>query len=224
MLLVVVGAHDPEPLQSALGRPTTVTLCAQPSRDSLNAALDSVSGGRLVVAADDAGVAAVVRRLLVRSQLADTPIALLPVPGSSVLRSRLGLPASLGAAAEVASSGSAVWQGLVRDDHGGVALGEASLVPAVGSALGLRAYVDEHELVNATVPGLTVTPLAAELSASVELPRRLRRSPVRRSLAGRAVTASCDEARLIADGVQRGQTQTRCTWWFEPDRWQVVLP
>jgi hypothetical protein len=224
MLLVVVGDHDPEPLQNALGRTATVTLRAKPSRDSLNAALDQVEGGRLVVAADDAGVGAVMRRLLVREQLADTPIALLPVAGPGLLRSRLGLPAALDSAAAVVRDGTPALQGLVRDDHGGVTLGQAALVPASGVGLGVRAYVDEHELVNATVPALTVTPQAAQLAAVVELPRRLRRSPVRRELAGRAVTASCDEAKLIVDGVQRGQTQTRCTWWFEPDRWQVVLP
>ena len=222
MLLLIVGDHDPAPLRSVLEGVRTVTVPARPERADLNAALDRVDG-RLVVAADDAGLGEVVRRLLVREQLGSTEIALLPVSGPGLVRERSGLPGDLVAAAAVARDGRAFGQGLVRDDHGGVVLGRAQLLAPSGGPLGVRAYVDEYELVDGRVDGLAVTPRPDGLSAAADLPRRLRRAAhlVR---PGRAVTASCEEARLVSDGVERGSLQTRCTWWFEPDRWRLVLP
>ena len=218
-VLLVVGDHDPAPLRTVLGDSATVTVAARPERSELDRALNSLGGARLVLAADDAGVGAVVGRLLRRDALGSTPVALLPVRGPGLLRERLGIPTDLAAAAKLALTGVPTPQGLVRDDHGGVTLGVSQLVPLTGSTLGMLAYVDEDELVNAPVRSLTVTPGPAGLTAAVDLPRRLRRT---RTLAGRAVTVSCEEARLLLDGMPRGQAQTRCTWWFEPDRWQVI--
>ncbi|HEX3811901.1 MAG TPA: hypothetical protein VHX59_03585 [Mycobacteriales bacterium] len=223
MLLLIVGDHDPEPLRSVLNGVTTVTVPARPERAELNAALDRLGTDRLVVAADDAGLGEVVRRLMRLDRLGSTEIAVLPMAGPGRVRARAGLPADLTAAAAVARDGRPVGQGLVRDDHGGVALGQASLLPTTGETLGMRAYVDEHELVDARVTGLTVTPRPDGLSAAVEVPRRLRRTD-HRERTGRAVTVSCEEARLVSDGVERGSLQSRCTWWFEPDRWHLVLP
>lgn len=220
LLLVVVGDRDPAPLRSVLDDPVTVTVPDRPERAELNAALDRRGERRLVVAADDAGLGAVLRRLLRRDELASTPVALLAA-ADSVVRARLGLPVELAAAASVAVTGRPTRQGLVRDDHGGLTLGSARLLPWAGTSLGMRAYVDEHELVSGSAPELTVTYGASQLTAAVEPPRRLRR---RRALSGRAATVSCDEARLVVDGVAHERPQTRCSWWFEPDCWQVVLP
>lgn len=219
-MLLVVGPHDPAPLRAVLNDVPTVILPARPERSELNAALDRFDGDRLVVAADDAGLGAVVRRLLRRDQLGNVAIGLLPV-GPSAVRARLGLPGQLPAAAAVALTGQPSPQGLVRDDHGGVMLDTARVLPESGPTVGMRSYVDEHELVGGAVQLLTVSPQRAGLRAEVALPRRFR---AHRSLTGRAVTVSCDPARIVIDGVEHGRPQTRCTWWFEPDRWRVIRP
>jgi hypothetical protein len=85
----------------------------------------------------------------------------------------------------------------------------------------MRSYVDEAELAEGEVRQLVVTPRSAGLHAEVALPRRFRAN---RWMTGRAVTVSCDPARIIIDGVGHAHPQTRCTWWFEPDRWLVVRP
>lgn len=219
-MLLVLGPHDPGPLRAVLDDVSTVTLPARPQQAELNAALDRLDGDRLMLAADDAGLGAVIRRLLRRDQLDSVAIALLPV-GPSVVRTRLGLPGQLTAAAAVARRGHATRQGLVRDDHGGVTLDTALVLPETGPTLGLRSYVDDAELAAGEIRQLTVTPQRAGVRAEVALPRRLR---ARRSSTGRAVTVSCDPARIVIDGVEHGHLQTRCTWWFEPDCWRVVLP
>lgn len=219
-MLLVVGPHDPAPLRAVLDNAPTVTLPDRPERAELNAALDRLDGDRLLIAADDAGLGAVIRRLLRRDQLDSVDIGLLPV-GPSAVRARFGLPAELPSAAAVALTGRPSPQGLVRDDHGGVTLHTALVLPESGPTLGMRSYVDESELAGGDVRQLTVTPQLSSVSAKVALPRRFR---AHRSLAGRAVTVSCDPARIIIDGVEHGHLQTRCTWWFEPDRWRVIGP
>src|SRR5579875_3695826 len=207
-MLLVLGPHDPAPLRAVLDDVPAVTLPDRPDRDELNAALDRLDGDRLVLAADDAGVGAVIRRLLRRDQLDKVVIALLPV-GFSAVRTRLGLPDDLAAAAAVALGGRPSPLGLVRDDHGGVTLNAAFVLPESGATLGLRSYVDETELAGGDVRELVVTPLPTGVRAEVALPRRFR---ARRSASGRAVTVSCDPARLVIDGVEHGHRQTRCTW------------
>lgn len=219
-MLLVVGPHDPAPLRAVLDDAPTVTLPARPGRAELTAALDRLDGDRLLIAADDAGLGAVIRRLLRRDQLADVAIGLIPV-GPSTVRARLGLPTELAAAAAVALHGRPTAQGLLRDDHGGVTLDSALVLPESGPTVGMRSYVDEAELASGEVRGLTVRPEPAGLRADVSLPRRFR---AHRSLSGRAVTVSCDPARIIIDGVEHNHLQTRCTWWFEPDRWRVARP
>lgn len=219
-MLLVVGPYDPAPLRAVLDDAPTVTLPADPERADLNAALDRLAGDRLVIAADDAGLGAVIRRLLRRDQLGAVAIALLPV-GPSAVRARLELPERLPAAAAIALNGRPTPQGLVRDDHGGVTLHTAVVLPESGPTLGLRSYVDEDELAGGDVRQLTVTPQTTTVKAEVALPRRFR---AHRSLSGRAVTVSCDPARIIIDGVEHGHPQTRCTWWFEPDVWRVIGP
>lgn len=195
---------------------------ATPSRSDLDSALDCLDGATLVVAADDSGLNAVVTRLLRRGESAEQPMALLPVAGSRAAR-LLGLPADPQAALGVALTGTPTRRGLVRDDHGGVLLAGATLTPWTGARFGARAYLDETEVANRTIRELAIQPgdgcLRATVAAGRLLPSRLSRSH-----AGRAVTVSCEQARLVTDGVPHPRPQTRRTWWYQPDLWQVVLP
>ncbi|HVX42502.1 MAG TPA: hypothetical protein VHC49_01380 [Mycobacteriales bacterium] len=210
VVLLVVGDQDTASLRAVAGRVRTVAVADRPERADLDAALDSVVGSRLGVVASDAGLGAVVRRLLHRSELAATPIAILGSPG---VRERYGLS---GDPVRELLSGSAAPAGLVRDDHSGVTLNQAQL-QGISGPFGIRAYVEEHELVNRYARSLTVRPGAGELVAAVELPG-LRRG---RSRGGRAVTVSCEEARSVIDGVEQPRPRTRCTWWYEPDAWSI---
>lgn len=205
VLLVVVGLPDPPTVPGA----EVVALPAAPDRAAIDAALDALAGRRLAVAAADAGLAAILKRLLRKEMLASTPVGLL---GPQTVRARLGLTGD-----PVAGDPTPV--GLVRDDHGGLVLGEASLTPWDGGGrMWMRSYVDEHSLVGGTVRSFAVVPGNGSLTASVRPDRRLARSHAR---SGRAVTVACDDARLVVDGEPVPRPQSRRSWWYEPDFWSV---
>ncbi|HEY9476082.1 MAG TPA: hypothetical protein VIS06_19810 [Mycobacteriales bacterium] len=199
------------------------TVSATPSRSELDEVLDARDGALLVVAGDDAAVNSVVTRLLRRGESADLPVAVLPSAGSTLGR-LLGLPTKTAAAVRVAATGVPTRRGLVRDDHGGVLLTKATLTPWDGPRFGARAYCDETEVANRMVRSLAVRPGAGCLRATVTAGRWFGLPGSARSRAGRAVTVSCEQARLVVDGVPHPRPQTRRTWWYEPDLWQVVLP
>ncbi|HEX5495703.1 MAG TPA: hypothetical protein VFX70_14120 [Mycobacteriales bacterium] len=199
------------------------TVPAAPSRSDLDGALDTLGAAgedTLVIAAGDAGLNTVVTRLLRRGGSADLPVAVLPAGGSAVGR-WLGLPAGTDAAVGVALTGTPTRCGLVRDDHGGVLLASATLTPWQGRRFGTRAYLDDTEIANRMIRELAVRPGDGCLHATVTAGRLAGPS---RSRAGRAVTVSCEPARLVVDGGPHPRPQTRRTWWYQPDLWQVVLP
>lgn len=212
------------------GGPTELrTLPLAPSRSDLDGALGAVLEAdpappppALVLAGPDAGLNAVVTRLLRRGVSDTVPVALLPGPDSAVARV-LGLPTDPVAATRVALTGAPVRRGLVRDDHGGVLLAGATLGPWTGRRFGARSYLDATELANRRVRRIAVRPGDGGLRASVS-GARLGRPWSARAGAGRAVTVSCEQARLVVDGVVHPRPQTRRTWWYQPDLWQVVLP
>jgi hypothetical protein len=225
LLLLVVG--DNEPLPDALEhlRATTSVVVrpvpANPDRMTLDPLLDGLAGRRLAVAADLAGLHQVIVRLLRRDQLGDVPIGVVPTASAPL--------AELGVEAEESlrglTAGTSVARPLVRDDHAEVLLTTARLRPASEThGIGVRAYVDEHELVNEVCSSLVVAAGRTGLQA-VATPAR-RRWPRRvsdRVIAGRAVTVSCEEAQLTIDGVEQPRPVTRRTWWHEPGRWRCYL-
>lgn len=226
-LLLTVGLEESAASQafhliSSAGQARLHAMPAAPSRSDLDPLLDALNGATLVVAADDTGLNAVVTRLLRRGLSADVPVAVLPTAGSVAAR-RLGLPTEPEAAAAVALTGIPTLRGLVRDDHGGVLLAGATLTAWRGTRFGARAHLDETEIANGMVRGLAVRPDAGCLRASVAA-GPLRRLVMRSRSSGRAVTVSCEQARLVADGVPHPRPQTRRTWWYQPDLWRVVLP
>jgi hypothetical protein len=208
---------------AALGRYGAVHLVALPAtadRAVLDDVLSGVAGRRLVVLADLAGLNLVVHRLLRRSLLAGTPVG--AVIDDPAWNRAVGLPGDPVAAAEVAATGSPARLRLVREDHGGIVLREATLRPAAGRRFGVRAYVEDTELVDARTRTrtLTVAPDGHGLVATV---RRGGVHPAR-TLHGRAVTLRCQEARLAVDGRELPDLRSRATWWCDRDSWQLVRP
>ena len=218
MDVLLVGTAD-DPATTALAEHGDVrTAPAGPDATAaeLDAVLSTMDARRLVVAGDLAWLNKVVGRLARRGLLADTPVgAIVTDPEWTVA---MGLPADPAAAARVAATGTPTPRGLIRDDHGGVVLGRAELSPWAGGTFGVRAYVDDTELVNEPVTRLRVTPGDGQLGARVER-RGLRRG---RGLTGRALTVSCAQARLVVDGAASNRPQIRRTWWYEPDRWRLI--
>jgi hypothetical protein len=221
MLAVQVGVAD--------GRAATVlavlrehgtvqAATAGADRSEVDTLLSTVDGRRLVVLGDLPGLNRIVLRLLRRDLLASTEIA--AVVDSPQWTRAVGLPADPVAAARVAATGTPAPLGLIREDQGGIVLHSATLRPWTGRTLGVRAYVEDAELVNAPVRALTVTPDADDLAAAVSLPWPRRG----RTLRGRAVTVSCAEALLTVDGADLPNPRRRATWWFEPARWRLVRP
>jgi hypothetical protein len=176
----------------------------------------TVDGRRLVVLADLAGFSRVLVRLLRRNLLASTDVA--AIVDSPQWMKMAGLPRGRRAAV-VAATGAAAPLGLIRDDQGGLVLAGVRMRAATGRRFGVRAYVDDAELVNAPVRGLTVRPAGTGLRA-VAGPGRWRR----RAADGRAVTVSCEPARVVIDGVELPNPRRRDTFWHDPDCWRLVRP
>jgi hypothetical protein len=185
-------------------------------RSTVDDLLSTVDGRRLVVLADLAGLSRIVLRLLRRGLLPSTEVA--AIVDSPQWTRLVGLPRGSRAVA-VAATGVAAPLGLVRDDQGGIVLAGVTMRPATGRRFGMRAYVEDTELVNAQVRDLVVRPSAAGLRATAGLGSWRHRAEV-----GRAVTLSCEPATVVVDGVELPNPRRRATFWYDPDCWRLVRP
>lgn len=206
----------------AIGDVQTVDLPAVPARGDVDPVLaDLPDGGRLVVAGDDAALAAVLVRLLRRERLG-VEIALLPAPGSPAA-AVWGLPTDPREATALARGGTARPSPLVRDDHGGLVVGRHDTGPLHGEV-----YCDEHLLLRGDAAALTVTPdPAAGITATVTGPRRLAglRAGRETTRSGRAVQLGCRPPVLITrDGVPGERPVPRRSWYRHTADWLLVRP
>ncbi|WP_243418388.1 hypothetical protein [Actinomycetospora cinnamomea] len=196
-------------------------LPALPARQELDPLLDALpDGGRLVVAGDDAALAAVLVRLLRRERLA-LAVAVLPAPGSAAAEV-WGLPTD-GDAVTLAREGTAQEVPLVRDDHGGVVAGRHE----VGAFHG-EVYCEEHLVAQGSAAGLAVAPdPAGGVTVTVTGPRRLGGlRPARvRTRSGRAAQLGCRPGVLVTrDGVPGDRPVTRRSWYRHTRDWRLVRP
>jgi hypothetical protein len=190
-------------------------------RAGLDRALDRAAGGRLVISADVGDLAAVLRRLWRRGELAERETAWLPIGSVPRYLASLGLPASPTEAADVAVHGRVRTVGLLADDSGGLTVGSADLGPWQGRRLWARAFVDDEKVCDGEVSALRVDrPAAGVLRVSVI--GRFGRITSR--VDGRAAQLACDEAQVRSDGIPRERPRRKRTWWNEPDLWRVALP
>jgi hypothetical protein len=205
-----------------LGGIATADLPDVPGRGDVDPVVAEVpDGARLVVAGGDAGLAAVLVRLLRRERLG-IEVALLPAPASPAA-AVWGLPTDPAAALALARDGTARPAPLVRDDHGGLVLGRHETGPLHGAV-----YCDEHEVVRGDAAGLSVVPdPAGGVTVTVAGPRRLgglRAGRVTRR-SGRAVQLGCrPPVTVTRDGVPDDRPVPRRSWYRHTGDWLLVRP
>jgi hypothetical protein len=188
------------PLASAFD---VVRVPERPGKADIDELLRAVD--RAVVVGDDAGLAAVVRRLLRRELLGSVAVGFVPARGSAVAE-LWGLPTDPADALRLASTGTASAVPLVRDDAGGVLVGCGVLdgVNGVG-------YCDDQLALRGTARRVEVRPHA---SAGLEVRVVRGRLRAREStLHGRAFQYGGGPVSPVLDGVQRERPLPRWTWY-----------
>ena len=196
-----------------------VRLPVTADRADLDRALDETGSGRLVVAAEVGDLAAVLRRMWRRGELAERETAFLPtaeVPPSL----RAWIPGGLDAAAAVAVNAAVRTVGLLADDSSGLVIDSAELRPWAGRRLWVRAFVDDTEVCDGPIAALHVDRPSSDV-LRVTVAGRLRRVVAR--VEGRAAQLACDDAMMTSDGVERERPRRKRTWWNEPDLWRLAV-
>ncbi len=196
---------------AALGEHRVHWVGRRPGRE-----IDHLLSGRILVIGDDADLAAVASRLQRRELLADVVVAYAPVRLTAVAE-LWSLP--VGArAVPLAQHGDPDLVPLLRDDNGGVLVGEATIGPLRGPV-----YIDEFRLLNGSARGLIVQPDPAK-GLTVTLIHRRFGMLGRRSIThqGRAVQIGTTPARLIADGRERDREVERWTYYKHTEPMRLV--
>ena len=210
-----------EPGIAGLGA-TVADLPVLPARGDVDPLLDDLPhAGRLVVAGDDAALAAVLVRLLRRERL-DVEVAVLPAPDSAAA-GVWGLPTDPAAALALARDGTARPAPLVRDDHGGLVAGRHTTGPVHGEI-----YCEEQQVLHGDAAEISVAPdPAGGVTVTVTGPRRLVGLRPGRVTArsGRAVQLGCRPAvTVVRDGVPGDRPVSRRSWYRHTEDWHLVRP
>ncbi|WP_156754554.1 hypothetical protein [Actinokineospora pegani] len=194
-------------------------LPARPGRKVLDPVLSEFTGDRLVVRGDDADLAAVVLRLMVKDRLAVTVGYLPTEPRVSRVARLWGLPLDRpDRLAEVAAGGSGRAVPLVRDDAGGVLLGHG----VVHRPRGL-AFCDDATALHGAAGRIEVAPDTAGgagLVARVVWGLFGRKS---REFRGRAFQLGCSATTVERDGVAV-EGATKWTWYRHTEDLRLALP
>lgn len=201
----------------------TVALPARPSRGDVDPVLRELEPRRVIVSGTDADLAAVLVRLLRRERL-DVEVAYLP-RNRSVAARVWGLPRD---GVDVALGGVASPVPLVRDDAGGVLVGEASVRHLRGEC-----YCDETLVLRGLGHRLLVQPapggIAVRASRTGRPPDGRTRAVAPRapsgrgSAVGRAVQLGGAAAFTpVLDGVPHPRPVTRWAWYRHTADWLLV--
>lgn len=202
-------------------------VARRPGRGEVDPLLEDAD--RLVVAGDDADLAAVLVRLLRRERL-DLPVAFLPAADSTAA-AVWGLPTGPDAALALLRSGTVQPVPLIRDDRGGIVAGAHHVGPFRGAV-----YCDEHLVASGTSAGMAVRPWAGGsggdgerpggVSVTVTGPSRWGglRAGRADSARGRAVQIGCRPAAVHRDGVPDERTLERRSWYRHLVDWHLVRP
>lgn len=220
-VLLTCGSHGSRRLVAPSGVPR-VALPPRPGKADLDPVL-ARDPRRLVVAGDDADLAAVLQRLL-RSERLDVELAYLPPRGSAAARA-WGLPA----APDLAFDGKASPVPLVRDDSGGVLVGR-------GEVRGMRGecYCDDVLVLRGRTPHLVVAPGPDGVAVRAGRTGRLPDGAVhpvpptatrgRGSAVGRTAQLGGEPMTVVTDGVAHPREVRRWTWYRHTADWLLVRP
>lgn len=177
---------------------------AQPGRNDVDPLLEGTSGEPLIVVGTDADLAAVVVRIMRKNRLGDTPVGYVPVDPASPAARLWGLPADPADALALARDGEPRPRALVRDDSGGVLMGEATIGPVTGEA-----YCDDVVAFRGSARSFLVRPGAGGVRVRVVRGLLRRASEV----SGRACQLGCHPATVVQNGVPHPRPLTRRTWY-----------
>jgi hypothetical protein len=220
-VLLTCGSHGSRRLPTPSGVPT-VALPARPGKADLDPVL-AANPRRLVVAGDDADLAAVLQRLL-RSDRLDVELAHLPTRGSDAAKA-WGLPSDV----DLAFDGKASPVPLVRDDSGGVLVGR-------GEVRGMRGecYCDDVLVLRGTAPRLVAAPgpggVGVRAGRTGRLPDGrtravdLRARSGRGEAVGRTAQLGGEPMTVVTDGVAHPREVRRWTWYRHTTDWLLVRP
>jgi hypothetical protein len=218
-VLLTCGSHGSRRVTAPPGV-STVALRPRPGKPDLDPVL-ATNPRRLVVAGDDADLAAVLQRLL-RSDRLDVEVGYLPARGSAAARA-WGLNADVDLAFRAAASPVP----LVRDDSGGVLVGRGEVRGMYGEC-----YCDGVLVLRGFTPRLVVTP--GRTGIGVRAGRTGRRPdgrvrPVpqtavrgRGRAVGRTAQLGGEPMTVIADGVAHPREVRRWTWYRHTTDWLLV--
>ena len=224
--LVTIGAHEVPDVADCVDLLDWINvhaLPAQPARTQYDAVLDALAGRRMVIAAQPAALAGLLRRIMRRGELATTETAVLLADTSAFLQ-------GLGISAHSEDNVHLIDQpcrtvGVLKDDSGNLVIDSAELRPWSGSKVWVRAYVEDECLCDGEVAWLRVEHRpGGGLRASV--PRSLGGSRFGRvrALEGRGLSLACEDAAISSDGAPRDQPRRKRIWWDEPDQWLLACP
>jgi hypothetical protein len=201
-----------------------VVLPPRPERTDLDPVLADLEPRRVIVSGTDADLAAVLVRLLRRERL-DVEVAYLP-RGKSVAAQMWGLPRD---AVGLALDGTATPVPLIRDDSGGVLVGEASVRDLRGEC-----YCDETLVLRGLGRRLLVRPTHGGIAVRASRTGRppdghtravSPRAPAGRgSAVGRAVQLGGAAFTPVLDGVAHPRPVTRWAWYRHTSDWLFVAP
>lgn len=180
--------------------------------------IDPLLAGRVLVIGDDADLAAVALRLLRKNLLGAVELAYATADPSPVTRLH-GLPVGP-AAVELARHGTARPVTLVRDDVGGVLVGEGELGPITSGTV----YVDEHRVLGGPAERIRVVPDAAKGLAVTVVHRRVAGifGPRPRTTLGRAVQLGMAPTTVRSDGRNHPRPMDRWTFYKHTAPLQLV--
>lgn len=201
-----------------------VPVPTRPGKSAVDAELAKAAdrtsgpGADVIVAGDDADLAAVALRLLRRDRLGDVQVGYVPT-ARSACAALWGLPTDTEQALRLAAAGQARGVPLIRDDVGGVLVGRGTLHGVDGIA-----YCDDDMVLRGRAYRIDVSPDTTG-GAGLTVTLRYRRfGRQRATVRGRAFAIGCEPMTPVLDGVARERTTERWTWYRHTEDLLLVRP
>lgn len=212
---IVLDCGTNLPLQAGLADGRVSRVPARPGKADVDELLGAAAdlgegpGAAVIVAGTDADLAAVVLRVLRKDLLGSVGVGFVPSSPDSMAAALWAIPTDPVRALDLAATGPARPVPLIRDDKGGVLVGQAT----VGRVQG-EAYCDDTHAFRGVARAIAVTPdvrkgavgVAATVTTGRVFPRRA-------SYAGRAFQLGCEPAVAVIDGVRQPREAPRWTWY-----------